>query len=102
MMIMQPEFITQDDFKAAAEACKKKDLASLDKVRFARFKEGKAAQLMHIGPYLAEGPNIKRIHDKIQETGGKLSGKHHEIYLSDPRRADPAKLKTVLRQPFTL
>jgi hypothetical protein len=103
MMIMQSDLITMDDFASAlADVSKKKDLASLEKARFTRFKEGKAAQLMHIGPYLAEGPNIKRIHDKIQEIGGKLSGKHHEIYISDPRRADPAKLKTVIRQPYTL
>jgi hypothetical protein len=55
---------------------------------------------MHIGPYSAEGPNIQKIHAKIHEIGGQLSGKHHEIYLSDPRRADPAKLKTVVRQPY--
>jgi hypothetical protein len=102
MMIMQPEFITVDDFKTAVEVGKKKDLASLDKARFTRFKEGKAAQVMHIGPYLTEGPDIKRIHDKIYEIGGKLSGKHHEIYISDPRRTEPAKLKTVLRQPYIL
>jgi hypothetical protein len=102
MMIMQPEFITKSDFNAGVKASGKKDLPSLGKVRFERFKEGKAAQLMHIGPYLAESPNIKRIHDKVHEIGGQLSGKHHEIYLSDPRRADPAKLKTVLRQPYTL
>jgi hypothetical protein len=102
MMIMQPEFVTLDDFKAAMETCKKKDLPALEKARFARFKEGKAAQLMHIGPYLAEGPNIQKIHAKIREIGGNFSGKHHEIYISDPRRADPAKLKTVLRQPYTL
>jgi hypothetical protein len=102
MMIMQPDFITGEDFNAAVAACRKKDLASLDKVRFTRFTEGKAAQLMHIGPYLAEGPNIRKIHAKIQEIGGKLSGKHHEVYLSDPRRAGPAKLKTVLRQPYTI
>jgi hypothetical protein len=103
MMIMQPDFITRDEFKAAIKtAGEKKELADLNKVRFASFKEGKAAQLMHIGPYAAEGPNIQKIHNKINEVGGKLAGKHHEIYLSAPRRADPAKLKTLLRQPYTL
>jgi hypothetical protein len=57
---------------------------------------------MHIGPYSAEGPNIQRIHNKIKEIGGKLSGKHHEIYLSDPRRVAPQKMKTVIRQPYSL
>jgi hypothetical protein len=57
---------------------------------------------MHIGPYSAEGPNIQKLHHKITEIGGKLSGKHHEIYLSDPRRAAPDKMKTVVRQPYSL
>jgi hypothetical protein len=57
---------------------------------------------MHIGPYAAEGPNIIKIHDKIKEIGGKLAGKHHEIYISDPRRTDPSKWKTVIRQPYTI
>jgi hypothetical protein len=103
MMIMQPDFITGENFKSAVEAArKKKDVTTLGKVRFTRFNEGKAAQLMHIGPYSAEGTNVKKIHAKIDEIGGKLSGKHHEIYLSDPRRADPAKMKTVLRQPYSV
>jgi hypothetical protein len=102
MMMMQPDFVTPDDFKAAVKAARaKKDVPGLDRVRYERFKEGKAAQLMHVGPYAAEGPNIQRIHGKIKEIGGKLAGKHHEIYISDPRRTDPAKLKTVLRQPYT-
>jgi hypothetical protein len=54
---------------------------------------------MHIGPFAAEGPNIQKIHAKIAEIG-KLSGKHHEIYISDMRKTAPEKLKTVLRQPF--
>jgi len=103
MMMMQPDFITRDDFDAAVKAARKKqDLPGLSKIRFERFKEGKAAQLMHIGPYSAEGPNIVKIHDKIKEIGGKLTGKHHEIYLSDPRRTDPSKWKTVIRQPYTI
>jgi len=103
MMMMQPDFITRDDFDAAVKSARgKKDLPGLSKIRFERFKEGKAAQLMHIGPYSAEGPKIVKIHDKIKEIGGKLTGKHHEIYLSDPRRTDPSKWKTVIRQPYTI
>jgi hypothetical protein len=103
MMIMQPDIVTAADVKAAVKtAGEKKDLPSLGKLRFTRFHEGKAAQLMHIGPYLAEGPDIQKIHARIAESGGKLSGKHHEIYISDPRRAEPAKLKTVLRQPYII
>jgi hypothetical protein len=102
LMIMQPEFITRKDFEnAVVVAKKKKDNPSIDKVRFKSFTEGKSAQIMHIGPYSAEGPNIQRVHHTIKEIGGKLSGKHHEIYLSDPRRAAPDKMKTVVRQPYS-
>ena len=58
---------------------------------------------MHIGPYSEEGPTVKKVHDFIQKEGGKFDGletKHHEIYLSDPRKANPATMKTVIRQPF--
>jgi hypothetical protein len=55
---------------------------------------------MHIGPFSNEDVNIRKLHDKIAEIGSKLSGKHHEIYLSDFRKADPEKMKTILRQPF--
>jgi hypothetical protein len=85
-----------------AASKKKKDNPLIDKVRFENFTEGKAAQIMHIGPYSAEGPNIQKLHHKIAGIGGKLSGKHHEIYLSDPRRAAPDKMKTVVRQPYSL
>jgi hypothetical protein len=103
LMIMQPDFISKADFNKAKEAAKKKkDNPFLDKVRFESYAEGKAAQLMHIGPYSAEGPNIQRIHNKIKGIGGKLTGKHHEIYLSDPRRVAPEKMKTVIRQPYSL
>ena len=101
LMIVQPDFVTKRDFDNAKEASKKKkDNPAIDNVRFESFAEGKSAQIMHIGPYSEEGPNIRRIHNKIAELGGKLSGKHHEIYLSDPRRVAPSKMKTVIRQPF--
>jgi Uncharacterized conserved protein len=103
LMIMQPAFVTKADFNQAKEGAKrKKDNPFIDKVRFESFGEGKSAQIMHIGRYSAEGNNIQRIHHKISEIGGKLSGKHHEIYLSDPRRVTPDKMKTVLRQPYSL
>ena len=103
LMIMQPDFVTRKDFEnAVAASKKKKDNPLIDKVRFENFTEGKAAQIMHIGPYSAEGPNIQKLHHKIAGIGGKLSGKHHEIYLSDPRRAAPDKMKTVVRQPYSL
>jgi len=101
MMIMQPECVTRAHVKQAmADAKRKKELPALAKIRFASYREGKCAQLMHIGPYSAEQPNIERLHAFITESGHKLVGKHHEIYLGDPRRTQPEKLKTVLRQPF--
>lgn len=103
MMIMQPEFVTPEVFEevAAAVAKKKPDLASLASVRFEAFEEGSAAQTLHVGPFSAEGPTIERVHEFINDSGRSLSGKHHEIYLSDIRRADPVKWRTVIRQPFS-
>lgn len=100
-MIMQPKYITEDLFKEAVEEVRKKKApAVLDKVRFESYHEGKAAQIMHIGPYSAEGPTIQKLHAFIKESGHELSGKHHEIYLSDVRKTAPEKLKTIIRQPM--
>ena len=86
--------------EAAADVRRKKgDLEQLAALRLIRWQEGRCAQVMHIGPYSAERPTIERLHAFIAEAGLKPRGAHHEIYLGDPRRGDPAKLKTVLRQP---
>ncbi len=79
---------------------KKKDPAALPKVRFDTYHEGLSAQIMYIGPFADEGPTIQRLHEFIVESGHQRSGRHHEIYLSDPRRTAPEKLKTVIRQPM--
>jgi hypothetical protein len=100
MMIMQPRFVTGDMVDDALAAAEKKQLAALSAVRFESFAEGRAAQTMHIGPFSAEGPVIEMVHDFIEHSGCERSGKHHEIYLTDIRRADPAKWKTVIRQPM--
>jgi hypothetical protein len=101
LMIMQPKYVTQNIVVAAVAALtKKKSLAALPKVRFGAFLEGVAAQTMHIGPFSEEGPTVKRVHDFIAACGCTCSGKHHEIYLSDVRKADPKKWKTVIRQPM--
>jgi len=100
-MIMQPEFVTAEMVtEALDELRKKKALPALEKVRFETYCEGLAVQIMHIGPYAAEEPTIARLHSFIRENGYELNGKHHEIYLSDPRRTAPEKLKTILRQPI--
>jgi hypothetical protein len=101
MLVMQPEPVTPALFaEAQAEAQRKKGLPALSKVRFEPYHEGRAVQIMHIGPYSAEEPNIKKLHEAIRESGCERTGKHHEIYLGDPRKTDPAKLRTVVRQPF--
>ena len=78
---------------------KKGDSDLLARLRFERWREGRCAQVMHIGPYSEERPTIERLHAFIAAQGLKPRGAHHEIYLGDPRRGDPAKLKTALRQP---
>ena len=103
-MIMQPDVVTQDIYNQAIEQVKaKKDLAAIDKIRFDAYDEGRAAQVMYVGPYSEEGPTITDLHAFIEAQGGKLTNTtkhHHEIYLGDPRRSDPKKLKTIIRQPF--
>jgi hypothetical protein len=100
-MIMQPELVTRALVQEAMEQVKKKkDLPGLARLRFEAFAEGKSAQIMHIGPFSEEGPTIQKVHDHIAALKGKRSGKHHEIYLSDIRRAAPAKWKTIVRQPM--
>ena len=103
MMIAQPDLIDKERVERIRSEVmkKKKDLDALGQVRFEPFHEGLSVQLMHIGPYSAEGPNIARIHAFIHEYGYTVKGKHHEIYLSDVRRTAPEKLKTVLRQPVS-
>lgn len=103
MMIMTPEWITGELFEEALAVVRKgKDVpAALDKVRLEKYMEGLSAQIMHIGSYDDETPTLLRLHREwIPENGYKENGKHHEIYLSDPRRVAPEKLKTVLRQPI--
>ena len=100
MMIMQPEWITQEMFEEALKQVeKKKNPPALSRLRLAVYHEGLAVQIMHIGPYDAEAPTIARMHTFIDENGYEPAGKHHEIYLGDPRKVAPEKLKTVLRQP---
>jgi hypothetical protein len=101
MMIMQPEVVTPQLFAHAVdEAMKKKGQPALLKLRLECYHEGLAAQIMYFGPYADEGPTISRLHQFIEESGHIRYGKHHEIYMSDPRRTAPEKLRTVIRQPM--
>jgi hypothetical protein len=102
MMIMQPDVVTAEIFERALAKTAKKGLAALGRLRLERFAEGGSAQIMHVGPYATEQPTIQRLHAFIiAEQGLHLRGKHHEIYLSDPRRTAPEKMKTIIRQPVT-
>ncbi len=102
VMIMQPEFITREMVEQATrDVERKKKPVSLPLVKFEAFREGKAAQTLHIGPFSEEGPTIEKVHLFIEENGNQRTGKHHEIYLSDMRRVAPEKWKTIVRQPIS-
>lgn len=103
MMIMQPEWITKQMIDQAIVAVKEKKgstVPALQKVRFDTYAEGKSLQLMHIGSYDDEGPKLAYLHHEyMPQNGLEFNGNHHEIYIGDPRKAAPEKLKTILRQP---
>ncbi|CAL4868335.1 hypothetical protein MMA231_02640 [Asticcacaulis sp. MM231] len=101
MMILQPDWIEKGHLCAAlSEVVMKKGLPGLEKVRLERLDEGLSAQILHVGPYDDEGPVLQRLHEEWLPAQGLIeTGKHHEIYLSDPRKTAPEKLKTILRQP---
>jgi hypothetical protein len=100
MMIHQPPYADDALLHAAmADVKRRKGLAAVDLLRLETFAEGPCAQTLHVGPFTEEGPTIRRVHDFI-EARGALAGKHHEIYLSDIRRADASRWKTIIRQPM--
>jgi hypothetical protein len=106
LMILQPAVVTNDIFEEGREEVRRKkgDSPPLAKMRLAEFEEGLCMQTMHIGPYATEPATIERMRAFALQNGYRdrvgPNGKHHEIYLGDPRKADPAKLKTVLRHPL--
>jgi hypothetical protein len=85
---------------AADEIQEKKDPPALDRIRYKPYAEGLAVQILYFGPYADEAPTIVRLHRFATDSGYQLRGKHHEIYLSDPRRTAPERLRTVIRQPI--
>lgn len=102
-MIMQPGFVTPDLFVEALDRVKeKKNPDSLLKARLDSFYEGLAAQIMHLGPHSAEGPGVEKLREFIVNNGFKPHGKHHLIFLNDPRRTEPEKIKTIIRQPISV
>lgn len=101
MQIRQPDDVTVEQFAEAREqVSRKKGLPNLPALRLEERHEGSAAQTMHLGPYADEAPTITLLHDFIAAQGRTAHGKHHEIYLGDPRRTAPERLKTILRQPI--
>lgn len=100
-MIMQPDIITPDVFAEGLErARQRKPEPGLDRLRLEQFHEGPSIQVMHIGPYATEPETIARMDAYAADQGLRLHGRHHEIYLGDPRRAASEKLKTILRHPI--
>jgi len=101
MMILQPSFVEASLLQVAiADVQKKKQLPALPLLRIEDWREGRSAQILHVGPFTEEGPTIQRLHDFIESQGSSRTGKHHEIYLSDIRKATPSNWKTILRQPI--
>lgn len=103
MMVTQPEWITAAMVdEAVRRTVARKHLPGVDRIRFDRYAEGLSVQVLHVGPYDDEGPVLARLHQEFMPANGlTFNGPHHEIYLSDPRRTAPAKLRTVLRQPVS-
>jgi hypothetical protein len=103
-MIRQPDDVTADLVeRVTQEARAKKRLGVTPAGRLESFREGRSGQILHVGPYTSEGPTIRRLHEFIAEQGGRfdpIAQKHHEIYLGDPRRAAPERLRTIIRQPI--
>lgn len=104
LMLAQPPGLTPADIAATVAAVRRKKpkLSALDSLRFKRWTEGPSAQLLHVGSYDSEGPNIERLHAFIAALNARMRGKHHEIYLNDSRRTAPDRLKTIIRQPLSM
>ena len=102
LMIMQPEAVTAEIVQQAlAVASAKAPAQALDRLLLRPVTQGRAVQVLHLGPYADEGPTIAGLHAFIADRGQRPTGPHHEIYLGDPRRVAPERLRTIIRQPVT-
>ena len=100
LLMRVPEFIKDSDLKAAVSQLKARGKGEgAESVKLQTLKEGKCVQMLHVGPYASEGETISRMVEFAAQQGLACRGKHHEIYLSDPRRVPPARLRTILRHP---
>lgn len=101
VMIALPDYITEEDFEASREVVRtKKNPIGLDKAKLEEIEDGLSVQLLYIGPYDDEAPYIAEMHKYAENNGYKLRDKHREIYLNNPKRVTPEKLKTIIRQPI--
>jgi hypothetical protein len=101
LMVVLPDFVTPKLFADSVKEVKaKKNPPGVEKAHLAAFAEGLCAQTMHVGPYSTESQTIARLEAFVREHGYRMVGKHHEIYLGDPRRAAPSKLRTIIRHPI--
>lgn len=102
VLSLVPEWIEQQHLDAVrADLAGQASAPVLDELRVDVLDEGTCVQTLHVGPYDMEGPVIAALHDHAAAQGLRLTGRHHEIYLSDPRRSAPERLRTILRQPVT-
>ncbi len=98
-MLMQPQFINEELFDIGIALASKKKGLPYDNVRLEEIEEGLSAQALHLGSYSDEQPTIELLHEFVDKSGYIISGPHHEIYLNDPNRTAPDKLKTIIRYP---
>ena len=100
LMLAEPDVVTPTLAAETIDAVRTdRGLPALERMRFESLSEGRAAQILHRGPFSAERPTLERLYDFIRAEGSVPVGKHHEIYLSDPQRTAPARMRTIIRQP---
>lgn len=100
LLIRMPNFVTSENFEhAKTNVIKKKGIEKINEILFEKITEGKCIQIMHIGPYSTEPETINQMKEFMIQNGLVENGLHHEIYLSDPRKTIPERMKTILRQP---
>ena len=98
-LIRVPDYVEQGEYDKVLPELVEKRGEKVREVKLIDFDEGLSAQILHIGPYSEETPTINKLHQWVEEQGYRLRDKHHEIYMSDPRRTAPERLKTIIRHP---
>jgi hypothetical protein len=102
LVIQVPVGASDEEVADAISAARRaRPSPALSQLHVRTLQAGDCAEILHVGPYSAEGPTIARLHAVIEASGQVACGRHHEVYLGDPRRSDPARLRTLIRQPVT-